>query len=551
MKKIYYILFAFLLLATSCSDFLDQDNKSDVPQSEFYSTKAGYESLVNTVYSSLRTVYGGHPWIFSAGTDLYASGRNKVPDGLGTYKGLLSSDTDVQAFYTNCYAGIQLANTAIYYADHTEQSSVLAQYKSEARFIRAYYYYLLVQHFGGVPIVTNMIDKPQLVFERESAEAIYNFVITELEDLKASLPSKSTTAGRVDQKVVNHFLAKTYLCRGYESFGATSDFEKAAQYADAGIGGDALSISFNDLFWPSKENNAETIWSVQYSSATIENPSTDGNMQQSYFGTYLNGANDGHKYTTSTLTPTLRLHELFIKGDSRYEGTFMVQLYTKYYDLYTKTAELANDQVLYYYPPAWEVADTAAWRAANKATRAKTKIVPMQANTLTTNGKATTYVSAMSGDVYGVSCIRKFDDPTSLFSTTSSTRDIVLARTGETYLVAAEAYFKASNAAKAVERINAVRKRAASAGYDLSIKESDVSIDFILDERARELAGEYHRWMDLKRTGKLVEYAVKYNPDIVNADYFKGTNGQNKILRPIPLTAINLNEAKVEQNPGY
>ena len=78
-----------------------------------------------------------------------------------------------------------------------------------------------------------------------------------------------------------------------------------------------------------------------------------------------------------------------------------------------------------------------------------------------------------------------------------------------------------------------------------------MSIDFILDERARELAGEYHRWMDLKRTGKLVEYAVKYNPDIVNADYFKGTNGQNKILRPIPLTAINLNEAKVEQNPGY
>ena len=57
--------------------------------------------------------------------------------------------------------------------------------------------------------------------------------------------------------------------------------------------------------------------------------------------------------------------------------------------------------------------------------------------------------------------------------------------------------------------------------------------------------------MDLKRTGKLIEYAVKYNPNIIGADYFKGVDGQNKILRPIPLDAINLNQAKVEQNPGY
>lgn len=550
MKKIYYILLLVILPLTGCSDFLNQDNKSNVPRDDFYSTASGYESLVNTVYSSLRSVYGAEPWLFCAGTDLYASGRNKVPDGLGAYKNLLSSDGNVSDFYQDCYAGIQLANTAIYYADHTVANDNLSRLRAESRFIRAYYYYLLVQQFGGIPIVTEMIDSPVVTFEQKSAADVYSFVISEMEDLKASLPAKTTIIGRVDQRAVNHFLAKTYLCRGYETFGSASDFTKAAEYAETAIANQALSISFNDLFWPTNENNAEVIWSVQYSASSIATP-TSGNMQQSFFGTYLGGVEDGNKYTTSNLTPTLHLHQLFTKGDARYEGTFMVVFYNKYYDLYTKTSSLSTDKVLYYYPPTWEVADTATWRAANLATRAKTIIIPMQENTLTTSGKATTYNAAMTGDVYGVSVVRKFDDPSSEFSTTGSTRDIVLARVGETYLVAAEAYLKAGNTAKAVEKINVVRKRASATGYDLSINASDLSIDFILDERGRELAGEYHRWMDLKRTGKLVEYASKYNPNILSADFFKGTDGQNKILRPIPLSAILLNHAKIQQNPGY
>lgn len=552
MKKIYYILLLCLLGSTGCSDFLDQDNKSSVPSDGFYSTKNGFQSLMNSVYSSLRPVYGKEPWVFSAGTDLYASGRNKVPDGLGAYKGLLSTDSDVSTFYSNCYKGIQLANTAIYYADHTEKTDYLSQYKAEARFLRAYYYYLLVQQFGGVPIVTDMIDSPRFEYERKSAEDVYAYILTEMGEAIVALPATTKTFGRVDQRTVNHFIAKTYLCRGYETFGTSSDFQNAAKYADQAIGGQSLSINYKNLFWPLNQQNEEIIWSVQYDKSSIEDPSSDGNMQQSFFGTYLGGSEDGHKYTTSNLTPTLRLHQLFTKGDSRYEGTFMVQLYNKYYDYYNlKDSELASDKVLYYYPPVWAVADTAAWRAANTAARSKTIIIPMQENTLTTSGKSTTYTAAMSGDVYGVAVVRKFDDPDSKFSTKSSTRDIVLARVGESYLVAAEAYFKAGDLTNAVARINSVRARAAESGYDLSVTKADLSIDFILDERARELTGEYHRWMDLKRTGKLIEYSVKYNPDIANADYFKGTDGQNKILRPIPLDAINLNKAKVTQNPGY
>jgi hypothetical protein len=73
----------------------------------------------------------------------------------------------------------------------------------------------------------------------------------------------------------------------------------------------------------------------------------------------------------------------------------------------------------------------------------------------------------------------------------------------------------------------------------------------ILDERAREMAGEYVRWYDLKRTHKLVEYVTKYNEDGVTDAMMKDSDGKYKILRPIPQDAIDKNQGKVTQNPGY
>jgi hypothetical protein len=111
---------------------------------------------------------------------------------------------------------------------------------------------------------------------------------------------------------------------------------------------------------------------------------------------------------------------------------------------------------------------------------------------------------------------------------------------------------------KARDRISEVRRRAAIPGYtaEMMINESDINIDFILDERARELAGEGHRWTDLKRTGKLMERTKKYNPEIQaiydsGQDPFLGNNGKYKILRPIPLSVISLDAGNYPQNPAY
>ncbi|MGV3586182.1 MAG: RagB/SusD family nutrient uptake outer membrane protein, partial [Adhaeribacter sp.] len=154
--------------------------------------------------------------------------------------------------------------------------------------------------------------------------------------------------------------------------------------------------------------------------------------------------------------------------------------------------------------------------------------------------------------------IKKFDDPKAAFGNPTSTRDIFLARLGETYLIAAEAHFKLGDNATASQRINEVRKRAAKTGTpdQMAITAADVNINFILDERARELAGEYHRWFDLKRTGTLVERTRLYNRDIRNwfnrgINPFEGAGGALKVLRPIPSRALILNEGDFAQNPGY
>jgi hypothetical protein len=80
---------------------------------------------------------------------------------------------------------------------------------------------------------------------------------------------------------------------------------------------------------------------------------------------------------------------------------------------------------------------------------------------------------------------------------------------------------------------------------------AEFDIDYILDERARVLLGEYHRWFDLKRTGKLIEKASAHHYLIDEAN-FTGTGGHLKILRPIPQAALDLNRNKnFAQNPAY
>jgi len=535
MRNIILSLLVLSVGLFSCSDFLEEENLSNVTAESFYVTPDGYEALINANYSQLRNIYGDYAWLFCAGTDLYAEGRTQEPVGLSQYRDLNPASEGVDHLYNTCYRAIQSANQAIYYADLTEQTPTVPTRVGEVKYLRANAYFLLVQTYGGVGLVTDYINSPVLEFNRNSADEVYNFIITELEEA-LELVDGGAYNGRVNKRAVQHLLGKVYLTRGYESFGKPDDFTAAATLLDEAIAGQGLTIPFAELWAPSNENNEEVIFSVQYDPSSVSaDPFELGHRQFSFFGPYQGGsevAGDA-PFRTYNLCPTDFALSLFTEEDERWEGTFMYQVYDRYFDYYD-VDDLSSLNIFHYYAPAWASSadDEAAFNAAYPD------------GTFHPYG---TYGAGIVSNDYETIPVRKFDDPSAPFGEKTSTRDIVLSRLGETYLLAAEAYLQSGDAGTAADRLNEVRRRAGVA----EATAGDLNIDYILDERGRELLGEYHRWFDLKRTGTLVERTAAHHY-LVEESNFDGANGEQKILRPIPQDALDLNQNRdFPQNPAY
>lgn len=553
MKKIIILLGLIITSFSSCNDYIEEESLSNVPADATYKTATGFQLLVNSNYATLKDIYGGAPWLFCSGTDMYAEGRTPEPAGLSQYSQLIPSSVGVEQLYKTCYQAIQSVNKTIYYSTITEQNANVPVLVGEAKFIRANAYFLLVQTYGGVSIVDENITSAVLAFDRNSAEEVYAHIIKDLEESLASVGTAAyATTGKVNKRAVQDLLAKVYLTKGYETFGKTSDFTTAATYADAAIAGQGLNLPYTDLFKPKNDLNAETIFSVQYDkTSTSTSPTTLGNNQFYYFGPYLGGSEtNGAPLRSYNLLPTGYALGLYEKGDTRWGATFMTEIfeYTKngkvilYVPYYDSSIPASDLKVRHFYEPKWfTVADKDNYLAT--------------AN-LSPNfvyhpwGEYTAEHTLIDNrDCYTIP-VKKFDDPdptTPITTGNVSTRDIIVSRLGETYLIAAEAYLKAGNATTGLARLNEVRKRAGVANATAA----QFNINYILDERGRELLGEYKRWFDLKRTGTLIERASAHNYRI-EASNFDGLNGQKKILRPIPQLAIDLNQNKnFPQNPAY
>ncbi|MBL3656117.1 RagB/SusD family nutrient uptake outer membrane protein [Fulvivirga sediminis] len=541
MKRIAIIFMMALTIFSGCSDFLEEENKSYITAEEFYITSAGYNSLITSNYTMLGQIFGQDPWLFMAGTDMYMEGRNAEPVGLSQYTELNSQSEGISFLYSLCYQAIQRANTAIYYADITEKTDMVDRYVAEVRFLRALSYFMLVQTYGGVPMVEDYYDGKELVFEfaGASAEKIYSYIISEMEAVLPVL-AVSNKDGRVNSRAVQHYLALVYLTRAYESFAASDDFEKAATYADEAIAGQPLDIPFDQLWKPGNERNAEVLFSAQYSQASIStDPQNLGNQQQNFFGPYLGGneVNGKAPYKSYTLCPTRHAIDLFEEGDERWDATFMVEVYTPYY-AYFRESDLSEIPVAHFYEPKWfDATDSINYRLEHPDAEYHSY------GTYDPEG------GNVSLD-YSTIIVKKFDDPNSIYAGDggrTSARDFIMARLGETYLIAAEAYLGAGDAGTGLLRLNEVRRRSGMPEALIS----DFNINYILDERGRELLGEYKRWFDLKRTGKLVERASAYNP-LIEQSNFSGNGGELKTLRPIPQDALDLNRNdSFQQNPAY
>lgn len=599
------MLFAAGAIMSSCSDFLDAENKTAAGvEADEYFGKTPNELLV-TVYSNLKSLVTQVD-IHDQGTDLFFNTRGHAAGSFNDYS-LTPENGTVQSYYSQCYNVIRLANGVIEYAGAESTEAY------EARFIRGYAYYLLTQQFGAVPYITSYINSAEREYPRTPLEEVYSSVIEDLNDLytNSSLAAQEHT-GHASKQAVAALLAKVCLAAGWDvqttlqsaeqgtyTVNSTEYFSLAASWAEKAINGVQLSMSFADKWSPYKEGNAEEIWSVQYDRASYPGDVSSGghSLQNTYGGYFGNVTEFGLKYTNSDNQPTAKAIMLFDKNDLRYEGTFMTTYYNSskdgssaadwgtsgYFAYYNLDAnKLASQPIaLKFYHPATtqaEVeADLKAHQAqfANYTNRAKVqKAVRLDDNnnvlvytfkedgTFTAPTK-TTYAEYMEQtDAFG--SVKKFDDPESPQLTGSCDyRDVVIFHVSDMYLVAAEAYLMAGDATKSLAKLNAVRNRAGLASlnsfgeyqpeYSTSATFTIKDIDVILDERARELYAERQRWTDLRRTKQLIRYNVEFNNYVASAADMANVAGEYKWLRPIPQEEISSNTGinNEDQNPGY
>jgi starch-binding outer membrane protein, SusD/RagB family len=562
MKNIF-ILFCIILVTgtVACKKFLKEENRSDITAENYYTNTAGFEALVNASYASLKNIYSINPAIFEWGTDITTRGEIELVSGqanevpaiqLNEYKSLTADNPAIDTVFGRLYAGIQRCNTAISKAAAITDLPEATKNKrlAEVRFIRAYYYYLLVENFGGIPIVQDQFTAPVTHFVPNTEQEVYDFIMKELTDVLPVLdpnPAK-TDFGRVTQGAVKHLLSLLYLTRGYKTFGTSSDFQRSAQLAEEIIGSSYYNLlpSFAEVFKAGNEQNREIIFSVQYEPL----PGGAGHGQNILFGwRYWRekgfdevSALKDYNRRRSDFMPTQFLYTLYnTTKDARYDVTFLSQLRA------TKDDGVIKKGDLRFYFPYPDQPFTAADSLTLKTANPNVEIIRFDKWKQAFNNV---------GGLEKFPMINKFYDPNAAIPGNNEfayagTRDIFLFRLAETYLIAAEAYLKLGQPDKAAEKLNAVRARSAKPGQSLSITSADVTLDFILDERAREMAGEYKRWLDLKRTRRLLR-AFQYN-NLTQLANPGATESQivKYYLRPIPQSVRDRDTEGYPQNNGY
>ena len=490
---------------SSCSDFLDTDNKSTVTPESQFSDISGWNQQLNNAYYALRDVYSD-PKVFCQGTDLYTVGQNASAPVLQSYQ-YSSDNEDVTNLYKRTYAAINYANCVLKYCKDDKLND-------QARFVRDYCYYILTQQFGSVPYITDYIESASTNYPRTDLATVYANVIADLKEIIAngnleSVSSEKDARGRASVIGAKALLAKVYLAAGWDlqttvndakngtyTVNSTEYFTEAAKYASEVADAVPLTQSF-DKKWDFDNNekgtNAETLFSIQYDRATSSDKVTGGHDQQHNFALYMGSNTLGVKGVKSELCPTERVYYAFDKGDDRFEGTFMTTVYgydgnesnwskQGYWAFYNATdAEKANLSIAFkYFPWYTEDSEIEAYCTAHAAQfvttgmKSQTKVFKVAENSTckayAADGSydaknSATFTQPFSSAIQKIGClppVRKFDDKNTTSDCKQSGgdyRDVVLLNASEIYLVAAEAYLMAGDDANSLKYLNAVRTR--------------------------------------------------------------------------------------------
>lgn len=575
--NIQTIVFAVILFSfCSCNEdsFLKEKPLDFYTPDNSYVTKDNFESAITELYSHVRcnlfgTNYGGSPYWVS--TDIAQDGRFQLNSsrfgGHSVY--LIPTNSTVKEHWNMWYKLISNANTIIDRADNSQLTDAeKTRYVAEAKFMRAFGYRFLVYLYGGVPLNLHEVSEAKTDYTRASKEDVLKQMVSDLTDACAGLPDISSAGdGRVSNLVAYHLLAETYISLG--------DYQKAIDAASVVINDpntDLMRSRFGsmatqkpedpylkftqdgdvywDLFRVGNQNrssgNKEALWVIQY-----EVDTNGGGLSST--GTWIvpgSTRGEGANVLERTAGPVAWMT---FKDPDGNEGT--IQTPQSNYDsggcgvsLMRNTDWWLNDL----WKSDWDndirnaphnIVRDFVYNNPKSAYYGKSSVQYPSPTEIAQKWRWYPYPSKITTPGQHPDALYKDKDLQTLKSTGGSTyRDDYVFRLAETYLLRAEAYLMAGDKTNAAADINQVRERAKAK----PVAPADVTIDYILDERARELVYEEPRRITLHRVGKLVERVRKYNS--LNSSEIQDFHG----LWPIPQSFIEANvSAPIEQNPGY
>lgn len=545
MKKNIIIIIglcAGLQFVTSCKkDFLDEEVYSAYAP-ETLADSLGLEASVVGLHNHLSTFFSysdpqGWPSVWHAGTDIAyvpPSQKQGIEVPYYDYTQLISTDGAASFTWGWAYRMINNANIIIKNAEGAigmtanNKNSV----KAEALFFRAYAYNTLATLFGKVPLITSPLTAPKTDFVRSSLDSVNNLIISDLTFAAANLTDVGTLtsktnangkpASRANKYMAMQLLAEVYL--------RANKNDLAEQQCNAIINSGKFNLNnvrygirsgqagdpFADMFIYGNERryqgNREAIWVMEMENPTAvpggitNNPQQRRNWGAAYYQINTPAPDNKPMKICDSLggrgIARMRLTDWVVYG--LYETNDMrnssYNLRRKFY--YNVAGSPFNGQQIPYTGP-----DTLF------------KICP----------HTTKWYQFDPADEFGFAMIK----------------DFILMRLGETYLLLAEAQFRQGKTTEAAASLNVIRARANAT----PVTAGQVTLNYILDERARELLAEENRRMTLMRTGTLVTRTLAYNTQTVNP--VLGISAKNLLL-PIPQSEIDLNkDAPLGQNPGY
>ncbi|MDI3319467.1 RagB/SusD family nutrient uptake outer membrane protein [Pinibacter soli] len=545
MKKLFsYILLSTVAFASCKKTFLDENMQSAYAPQNTLSDSLGFEANVAGILSRIRAQYTsdddqGLLGAMFLGTDVVINGQTTA--AMFPYvnnETMSSSDFAAGTYWRWAYTTLNNINTVIAASQNPAVTGTSENNKAyvgaEAKFYRAYVYNFLVTLWGPVPMTLTPISSPKTDFTRTTVDSVNAQIVKDLTEAVAVLPADPRTARkefRPNKAMCQQLLAEVYLRMNKPDLAEAQCQAVIANPAFAlvkaryGVKASMPGDYYNDMFLIGNQRygqgNKEAIWVIE------QDLNTPGGANSSS----SNASTDQHRRMWvpyyAGITNMVIADSLGGRGIGRFRlsNWVMYGLYDQY-DIrnskYNFRRELRyNDPSKPKYGQVLTIADgDTVWHI---------------------NPYVTKWNNYNPADINGY----------------GTYHDITVMRLGETYLLLAEAQFKQNRSADAAASINVLRQRAYP-DYPAhgQVQAADISLNFILDERARELISEENRRMTLIRTGTLVQrctdYLNKYNTGtgqtVTGLDKVTARKG----LLPIPQSAIDLNTgAKLDQNTGY